>query len=84
MQGRLNEKWKVDGWISFILSNRECVILLFNNGVFMNEGFMVNDEKVLKVFGNYQIGDISYNEEQSTRVVEGIVDLDNGCRFDGY
>ena len=50
----------------------------------MNEGFMVNDEKVLKVFGNYQIGDISYNEEQSTRVVEGIVDLDNGCRFDGY
>ena len=84
VQGRLNEKWKVDGWISLILSNRECVVLKFDNGVFMNEGFVVNDEKVLKVFGNHQIGDISYNEEeQSTRVVEGIVDLDHGSRFEG-
>ena len=50
----------------------------------MNQGFVVNDEKVLKVFGNHQIGDISYNEEeQSTRVVEGIVDLDHGTRFEG-
>ena len=83
VQGRLNEKWKVDGWISLILSNRECIVLKFNNGVFMNEGFVVNDEKVLKVFGNHQIGHISYNEEQSTRVVEGIVDLDHGSRFEG-
>ena len=60
----------MDGWISLILSNRECIVLLFNNGVFMNQGFVVNDEKVLKVFGNPQIGDISYSEEeQSTRVV---------------
>ena len=51
----------------------------------MNQGFVVNDQKVLKVFGNHQIGDISYNEEeQSTRVVvEGIVDLDHGSRFEG-
>ena len=50
----------------------------------MNEGFVVNDEKVLKVFGNHQIGTISYSEEeQSTRVVEGIVDLDHGSRFEG-
>ena len=50
----------------------------------MNEGFVVNDEKVLKVFENHQIGDISYSEEeQSTRVVEGIVDLDHGSRFEG-
>ena len=50
----------------------------------MNEGFVVNDQKVLKVFGNHQIGRISYNEEeQSTRVVEGIVDLDHGSRFEG-
>ena len=50
----------------------------------MNEGFVVNDQKVLKVFGNHQIGDISYNEEQqSTRVEEGIVDLDHGSRFEG-
>ena len=75
---------KVDGWISLILSNREYVVLQFNNGVFMNQGFVVNDQKVLKVFGNHQIGTISYNEEQSTRVVvEGIVDLDHGSRFEG-
>ena len=59
-------------------------MLKFDNGVFMNQGFVVNDEKVLKVFGNYQIGAISYNEEQSTEVVEkGIVDLDHGSRFEG-
>ena len=83
VQGRLNKERKVDGWISLILSNRECVVLKFNNGVFMNQGFVVNDEKVLKVLGNHQIGDISYNEQQSTRVVEGIVDLDHGSRFEG-
>ena len=83
VQGCLGKEMKVDDWISIILSNRECVVLKFNNGVFMNEGFVVNDEKVLKVFGNHQIGDISYNEEQSTRVVEGIVDLDHGSRFEG-
>ena len=83
MQGCLGKEMKVDGWISLILSNRECVVLKFDNGVFMNEGFVVNDEKVLKVLGNHQIGDISYNEEQSTRVVEGIVDLDHGSRFEG-
>ena len=80
VQGRLNEKWKPNGWISLILSNRECVVLKFNNGVFMNEGFVVNDQKVLKVFRNHQIGHISYSEQQSKRVVEGIVDLDHGSR----
>ena len=79
VQGRLNEKMKLDGWISLILSNRECIMLKFNNGVFMNEGFVVNDEKVLKVLGNYQFGHISYNEES----LEGIVDLDHGTRFEG-
>ena len=40
---------------------------------------------MLKVFGNHQIGHISYSEQQqSTRVVvEGIVDLDHGSRFEG-
>ena len=83
VQGCLGKEMKVDGWISLILSNGECVVLKFNNGVFMNEGFVVSDQKVLKVFGNHQIGAISYNEEQSTRVVEGIVDLDHGSRFEG-
>ena len=62
VQGRLNEKRRVDGWISLILTTKECVVLKFNNGVFMNQGFVVNDQKVLKVLGNHQFGDISYNE----------------------
>ena len=82
VQGCLGKEMKVDGWISLSLSNKECAVLLFNNGVFMNEGFVVNDQKVLKVLGNHQIGAISYNEEQS-RVEEGIVDLDHGSRFEG-
>ena len=80
VQGCLDKEMKVDGWISLILSNKECVVLKFNNGIFMNEGFVVNDEKVLKVFGNNQIGHISYNEEA---LEEGIVDLDHGSRFEG-
>ena len=83
VQGCLNKEWKVDGWISIILRNREFVVLKFDNGVFMNQGFVVNDEKVLKVIGNHQIGQISHSEEQSSRVVEGIVDLDHGSRFEG-
>ena len=80
VQTCVDEEWKVDGWISLILSNRECVVLQFNNGVFLNQGFVLNDEKVLKVIGNHQIGAISYNEEF---LVKGIVDLDHGSRFEG-
>ena len=80
VQACLNEEMKVDGWISFIFSNKECTMLNFNNGVFMNEGFVVNDQKVLKVLGNHQIGGISYSNGV---VVEGIVDLDHGSRFEG-
>ena len=84
LQGRLNKEMKPTGWISIILSSTECVVLKFNNGVFMNQGFVVNEQKVLKVLGNHQIGHISYSEQQSTRVVEeGIVDLDHGSRFEG-
>ena len=72
---------KVDNWISLLLSNRECVVMKFNNGVFVNEGYVLNDEKVLKMLGNDKIGDISYNEESI--VEEGIVDLDSGTRFEG-
>ena len=81
VQGCLGEEMRVDGWISLILSNRECIVLKFNNGVFLNEGYVLNDEKVLKVFGNAKIGDISYNEESIEE--EGIVDLDSGSRFEG-
>ena len=74
---------KADGWILLILSNREYVVLQFNNEVFMNQGFVLNEQKVRKVFGNPQIGAISYNGEQSIEVIEGIVDLDHGSRFEG-
>ena len=83
VQGCLGKDMKVDGWVLLILSSTECVVLKFDNGIFMNQGFVVNDQKVLKVLGNHQIGDISYNEEQSIRV-EGIVDLDHGSRFEGF
>ena len=50
----------------------------------MNQGFVLNEQKVLKVFGNHQIGAITYNGEQAIEVVEeGIVDLDHGSRFEG-
>ena len=83
VQVYLGEEMKVDGWISLLLSNREYVVLKCNCGIQMIQGFVVNDEKVLKVFGNHQIGDISYNEEQSIVVKDGIVDLDHGSRFEG-
>ena len=82
VRGLLFEQMKVDGWISLILSNRECVILEFDNGEFMDEGFVVNDQRVLKVVGNTLFGPIAYNEQRSI-VVEGIVDLDHGSRFEG-
>ena len=80
VQGCLNEEMKVDGWISLKLSNKEYVVLEFNNDIIMNEGFVVSDEKVLKVLGNHQIGDISYS---NGLIVKGIVDLDHGSRFEG-
>ena len=72
---------KVDGWISLILSYNEYVVLKFNNEEFMNEGYVLNVEKILKVIRNDKIGDISYNEESI--IEEGIVDLDSGSRFEG-
>ena len=66
--------------ILIMWSTRECVVLKFDNGVFMYEGFVVNDQKE---YGNHQIGHISYNEEEQSTVVEGIVDLDHGSRFEG-
>ena len=81
-QSCLDIEMKVYDWISFILSNRECVLLKMNNGVFLNQGFVVNDEKVLKVFGNHQIGAISYNEDTSV-VEKGSVNLEHGNRFEG-
>ena len=80
VQACLGKVMKPHGWISLILSNRECLVLKFINGVFMNQGFVVNDQKVFIVFGNQQIGQILNNRPS---LVEGIVDLDHGSRFEG-
>ena len=45
VQGCLGKEMKPNGWISLILSNRQCVVLQFNNGVFMNQGFVLNEQK---------------------------------------
>ena len=58
VQGLMTNKLNPNGWVSLILSNRECMSIRFSDGAFMNEGFVVNDEKVLKVYGNHHIGDI--------------------------
>ena len=47
----------------------------------MNEGYVLNNEKVLKVLGNAKTGDILYNEESIEE--EGIADLNSGARFEG-
>ena len=80
VQGRLDEEMKVDGWISLILRNRECIILKFCNGIFMNEVYMLNDDKVLKAFCNDSFSD-SYCCVK--RLEDGIIDLDHGTRFEG-
>lgn len=78
----LNEEMKVDGWVSLILGNRECAVLKFHNAVFINEGYVLNDEKVLKMYGN---GDETDSDSQCERFVEkGILDLEHGSRFEGY
>ena len=80
VQASLGKEMKVDGWVSLLLSNKTYVVLKFNNGVFMNQGFVVSDQKVLKVLGNHQIGDSLYSGES---IVEDIADLDYGSRFEG-
>ena len=79
-QGCLDKEMKVDGWILLALSSKQCIVLKCNIGESVNLGFLMNDEKVLKVFGSDQIGDISHYKQS---IVEGIVDLDHGSRFEG-
>ena len=52
VETRVGEEMKVNGWILLILSTKECVTLKYNNGVYTNEGYVLSDEKVLKVLGN--------------------------------
>ena len=80
VQTCVNETMKVDGWVSLVLSNSECVVLKYYNGVFLNEGYIMNTKKVLRVFEDPDAGSISCNPES---IEEQIVDLDHGSRFEG-
>ena len=80
VQAFVGQEMKVNSWISLILSNKECITMKFNNGEFMNEGYVLNDDKVLKMIGKCVIGNVTYNGEPTE---EGIVDLDHGSRFEG-
>ena len=78
----LGKEMKVDDWISLVLSNGECVVLLFDNGIFINEGFVVNDEKVLKVYGLLLYKGIMINWK---RFGYGTSYHDNGMKeYEGY
>ena len=79
VQASIGEEMKMDGWISIILNNRVCIVLKFGNGVFHNEGYVLNDEKVMKAVGKEEI-DCRINNKES--IEEGIVDLDHGSRFE--
>lgn len=75
VEGYLTKDLKVDGWITVELSSGKCIVLKFDNGIFLNEGYLLNDEKVERVFGN--------DEYDVKLLEEGIVDLDHGTRFEG-
>lgn len=79
-QGRLNNEMNLDGWIFLELTNKNCIVLRFENGSFKNEGYVLNNEKVLKVFGNQENGSSLFYKESP---VKGIVDLQHGSRFEG-
>ena len=75
VEGSVNEEMKINGWITVELSDGECIVLKYNNGVFMNEGYLLNYEKVERVFGD--------DEFDAELLEEGIADLDYGTRFEG-
>ena len=46
VQGRLNEKWKVDGWISLSLSDRTYIIYECNNEITKYTEKMIRSKKM--------------------------------------
>ena len=75
VEGCVTKELKVDGWITVELCNKECLVLKFDNGVYVNEGYLLNEEKVERVFGN--------DKYDSSLLNMGIADLDHGTRFEG-
>ena len=80
VQACLNKEMKVDGWISFIIDKKTCIIMKFNNGIFVNQGYVLSRDKILVVFENSETCNIS-NKVDS--IESGIVDLEHGSRFVG-
>ena len=80
VQACLNKEMKVDGWVSFIIDKNTCITLKFNNGIFVNQGYVLSRDKILVVFENSETCNIS-NKVDS--IESGIVDLDHGSRFEG-
>ena len=76
VETRVDEDMKLNGWLLLVLSNKECVILKFNNGLYMNEGYVLNEEKVLKVLGNKENADLEL-------ITDGLIDLNHGSRYKG-
>lgn len=76
-QGKVNEEMKPHGWVLVETGNKTCAALKWNEGMYENEGYLLNEERILNVFGN----------DEANRELElletGIVDLDHGSRFEG-
>ena len=76
----LNKDMKPNDWIMLTLNSPACIILKFHNGEFMNEGYIVNNQKVLGALVNHDMYDVTTDAKM---VEEGISDLDYGSRFEG-
>ena len=79
IEGRLNDEMKLDGWVILISSRKEYIALKFNNGVYTNERCVIADQKIIEWSSQYRFD--NYYSIESLK--EGIVDLDNGARFEG-
>ena len=80
VQGRVYHFLNLDGWVIIILNDGRCITLKFSNGRFSNEGYVMNEKRILKVFQNNDV----YEAEDCSEATENrIVDLDHGTRFEG-
>ena len=51
-QGKVNEEMKPHGWVLVETGNKTCAALKWNEGMYENEGYLLNEERILNVFGN--------------------------------
>lgn len=77
VQGMVNIEMKPTSWILLELSNRLCATLRWDHGSYMNEGYLMNDEKILRVFADDEInGELEFIEDK-------IIDAEDGSRYEG-